>query len=198
MYDNAASSDDFRPVLCGVLFNEDSCVATDTRVLVVYNQGVPKLAGKSIDKDGNKLSGGYPDYKRVIPQGDINPLEIDFAQLYRALSWWRNQPDRHDDDQVVFGEKALRIFYLRRLLAVYDAAGELASTKCWLGEESGPAKFFSPSLTGLVMGVVPFSEIDVERKPTEAVAVSYPNLILSYAIGSAKPKEQKPEALSWL
>ena len=52
----------------GVFFDKDCCVATDTRVLVIYNETKTELVGNTYLSTGEVIKGEFPDYNRVIPK----------------------------------------------------------------------------------------------------------------------------------
>ena len=110
-----ASKDNVNPILNGVHFEEQRCYATDTHLLVIYNEGSEKHAGKTLSIKGEEIKGQYPPVDKVIPKKLTNPLTLDFGQLQRACAWWGKQSDHHIEDKVVLRSTCLNIAYLQKV-----------------------------------------------------------------------------------
>ena len=201
LFSGVVAKDSVRPLLQGVHFTEEECVATDTRVLVVYKETNPALAGRTILPDGsdaNEGKGQYPNWTRVFPKAKGTTISIDWRQLNRALKWMTRQPDKQEYDRVVVGEMYLSMAILVKLLSVFEAAGELGSIVATSYDPARPMKLESESLKGIIMPTVPEPEkVDAPREDTGSIVMSYANLINTFAIESTKPKEAKVE-MAWL
>ena len=83
MYSSIVSKDPIRPIMTGVFFDQNCCVATDTHMLVVFNHTNPKFVGKVMSANGEEIPGKFPDYNRVFPSKErlskFHP-RIDLAQ----------------------------------------------------------------------------------------------------------------------
>lgn len=195
------SKDGIYPNMGGVHFEKDRCVATDTRVLVVYHEGSEKHQGKTLSITGEQVKGKYPDVKRVIPKKLTNQVVLDFGQLQRACVWWGRQSGHNSEDKVVIKGTCLNIAYLQKLLSFFVLTCETRTMKFYLNaDKSRPVVGVSDMFTALLMPCqYTEEEIDEPRvEPTTPVVVSYENLINTYALESAKPKEKKPAEMDWL
>ena len=201
MYSYAVGKDDIRPLMQGIHFSEEECVATDTHVLVVYKETKPELVGKTILITGEPAANGkgkYPDYKRVLPKKSGNPVNVNWKQVYNALKWYKKQPDFNEKDRVCIGGCHLSMVYLLNVLEVYNAAGDLFYIKASTSEPARPILLESEQLTSIIMPCTPEEDkIDLQRLECESVVMSYENFILTYATESTKPKE-KVEEMAWL
>lgn len=200
LYTNIASKDPIRPLMMGVHFEEKRCYATDTKVLVIYNEGDSRFAGKTLDSKGVEIKGNYPSVDRVVPKDETNLFKGDKAQLLRALTWWGKQKDSHPDDRVVIGEQTFNISILKRLLSIFSLTSELGTSKMWLNEQARPSKIVSDTFTTIIMPCTPTPEEDIDdvRSFESPTTVSYANLINTFALESSKPKENTPSAFDWL
>lgn len=200
MFNEIVSKETVRPLMTGVHFEEKRCYATDTHVLIVYKESDPRFAGKTLSSDGEEIKGNYPPIDRVIPNDVSHEFTGDKAQLHRALVWWSKQKDSHPDDLVVIGNQTFRISYLRRMLNMFSMTCELRSARLWLNEQGRPAKMESETFTAIAMPCTPVAEesIDDERNPESPMAVSYANLINTFALEGSKPKVEIPSAFDWL
>lgn len=199
MFTDIVGRDDYRPILMGVHFEEDCCVATDTHMLVVYKQSNPELAGRTITIDGQECKGKYPDWRRVIPTKVPNePLPIDLGQLHKALKWHKRQATSHKDDKIAFGDISFSIDFLYRVLNIYKTAQELSECQFTLNVADRPAKMESTSITSIIMPVLSeASNVDGERLPDAPLTLSYETIINNYAFNSWK-KVEKPAELAWV
>lgn len=200
LYSDVVGKDPIRPVMCGVYFEEECCIASDTHILVLYHESDPRFVGKIMSKEGEEIKGTYPNARRVIPTEDIDQFRGDLAQLYKACQWWCKQSDANEEDMVIFGTKVFVISYLKRLLGLYAISEELKTAKMFLEPEARPAKITSPTFTGMIMpcSLEDLSYVDAPREDGFKVVVSYANLINTFALESSKPKVATPSALDWL
>lgn len=198
-YSDIVSKEAIRPIMTGVYFEKDWCAASDTHVLVVYNESDPRFEGKIISATGEEIKGKYPNVKRVIPADNIDEFKGDLYQLTRALNWWVKQENVHEDDQIVFGKQGFMIRTLRRILNLLSLTAEFQTAKMYLGEKARPCKIVSENFTSIAMPVqFDEAEVDSEREDGCSTAVSYANLINTFALESSKPKVAKPAKYDWL
>lgn len=198
LFSYAVSKEEIRPILQGVHFEEDVCVASDTHVLVVYKASNPALAGKTKLEDGTDIQGTYPSFKRVIPKKAGKPVNYNWGQVYRAIKWFKKQEGFHPNDRLTIGNCHVAMLTLLNALEVFNAAGDLGFMKVSTIDPGRPILLESEQLTAIVMPCQSEPEkVDLERQDCESVVVSYANLINTYAIESAKPKEAKVE-MAWL
>lgn len=198
MFSYAVSKEEIRPMMRGVHFTEDVCVASDTHILVVYKETNPKHVGRTILEDGEDAKGKYPDYKRVIPKKGGMPVSLNWSQLYRAAKWFKKQPDYNPQDSIAVGDCCVTINYIVNVLEVFNTAGDLGSIHASTFSPDRPMLLESEQLTAIVMPIVSNPEdVDLPRVDCERITLSYANLINTFAIESSKPKE-KVEEMAWL
>ena len=201
MYSYAVGKDDYRPLMQGIHFTEKECVASDTKVLVVYKDTKPELAGKTILITGEPAADGkgkYPDWKRVMPKTAGDLINVNWKQVYTALKWYKKQPDFNEKDRVCIGGCHLAMETLLNLLEVYNAAGDLFHIKASVSDPCRPMLFETAQLKSIIMPCTPEEDkIDLQRQECESVVLSYENFILTYATESSRPKE-KVEEMAWL
>lgn len=198
LFSYAVSKEQIRPIMQGVHFEEDVCVATDTHVLVVYKASNPALAGTTKLEDGTDIKGTFPAFKRVIPKKAGTPVNYNWSQVYRAIKWFKKQEGYNPNDRLVIGSCHVAMSILLNALEVFNAAGDLGFMKVSVIDPARPILLESEQLTAIVMPCKFEPEkVDLERQDCESVVVSYANLINTYAIESAKPKEAKVE-MAWL
>lgn len=198
MFSYAVSKEQVRPLMQGVHFEEDVCVASDTHVLVVYKASNPALAGKTKLEDGTDIKGTFPPFKRVIPKKAGTPVNYNWSQVYKAIKWFKKQEGYNPQDKLAVGEAQVTMEILLSALEVFNAAGDLSLIKSSEFGPSRPILLESDQLTAIAMPCEANPEkVDLERVDCESVIVSYANLINTYAIESAKPKEVKVE-MAWL
>lgn len=199
MYRNIVSTDCLRPAIQGVHFEEDRCYATDTHMLVIYNEGDSRFVGCTLNLAGETVKGNYPDVDRVIPKEmPYDALPINMTQLYKAMQWHLRQEKSTRDDKVAFGDYVVNIDYLVKTLGVFFEAGELAVTNLYLNDKNRPCKLLSPSVSAIVMPVNgDNADIDGVRYTDCFAVLSYETLINNYAFNGWKPTK-KVEELSWL
>ena len=199
MFADVVSRENIRPLMMGIHFEANRCYATDTHILVVYNQGSEAHAGKTLNVEGEEIKGVFPAVDRVIPKEmPEGPLDINLTQLYKALKWHRRQAKSHAEDCIAFGESMFRIEYLFKVLNLFSVAGELGECKFSLNTPDRPAKLESSSLTAIIMPIF-HEEADVDNKREDGCAaiLSYETVVNNYALNGWKPQEKKA-ALAWL
>lgn len=200
MFSFAVAKDNIRPLMKGVHFEEDVCVASDTHVLVVYNESNPTLSGRTILEDGTDAAkdGVYPAFKRVIPKKDGKAVSFNWSQVYKALKWFKKQPDFNPNDRLAVDECHVSMRYLLNVLEIFNVAGDLSTAVVTVFGPDRPIKLESDQLTAVAMPVVTEPEnVDLPRVDCGSVIMSYANLINTFAIESTKPKE-KVEEMAWL
>ena len=199
MYADIVSRDCIRPMMMGVHFEADRCYASDTHILVIYNQGSEAHAGKTLNVEGVEIQGIYPQVERVIPKEmPEGPLSIDLNQLHKALKWHRRQSNSNIDDCIAFGESIYSIDFLFKTLNIFSVAGELGECKFYLNAPGRPAKLESSSITAMVMPRCgEEADIDGAREEGSAVILAFETVVNNYAFNGWKPQEKK-SALAWL
>lgn len=198
MYSYAVSKEGVRPIMQGVFFDKDCCVATDTRVLVIYNETKTELVGNTYLSTGEVIKGEFPDYNRVIPKTEGKPVSVDWKCVYNALKWYKKQPNFNPNDKVCIGGCHLAMTQLLNLLEIYKSADELFFIKA---TTFGPLKSMmleTEQLKSIIMPCTPEEDrIDIDREDFQSIVMSYENFILTFVIESNKPKEVVKE-MSWL
>lgn len=198
LFSYAVSKESIRPLLQGVHFAEDGCVASDTHILVLYKETNKAHIGKTMLPDGTQIKGKYPDYKRVIPKKSGKSVKVDWKQVYNALKWYKKQPEFNVNDRVCIGGCHLAMAHLLNLLEVYKAADDLSFISAATYDPARPIMLESEQLKSILMPCTPEEEIiDKLREDCGSVVMSYENFILTYATESNKPKEVVKE-LAWL
>lgn len=198
-YSDIVSKEAIRPIMTGVYFDRDWCAASDTHVLVVYNESDPRFEGKIISATGEEIKGKYPNVKRVIPEKNVDEFKGDLNQLFRALNWWMKQENSHENDQIAFGKQAFMVRTLRRILNLLSLTSEFRTAKMYIGEPARPCKIVSENFTSIAMPVqFDEAEIDSEREEGCSIIISYANLINTFALEGSKPKVAKPSKYDWL
>lgn len=201
MYSNIVSKDTIRPMLTGVFFDEDCCVASDTHILVVFRYKNPEHKGKILSANGEEIMGTYPNYKRVFPDkarlSEYVP-RIDLSQLQKACAWFIRQPGFNEKDSVVIRGKGLTIKYLSNLLNLFAQTPEIKTAKIYKTPDGNPIVIKSKRIEALQMPVQ-FDEsmIDAPREDGCAVILSLENLINQFVFEGWKPKPVE-DPLHWL
>lgn len=201
MFSTIVSKDTIRPVMMGVFFDKDCCVATDTHILVVYNHTNPKYAGKILNAAGEEIKGTYPNYKRVFPSKErlshYHP-RIDLVQLQKACTWFTRQPGFTDKDMVVIRGKGLSIKYLSTLLNLFALTPEIKSAEIFQTPEANAAVFKSKNISALLMPMmVEEAKIDAPREDDCPVVLTLENLINQFVFEGWKPKPVE-DPMAWL
>lgn len=197
MYTQVASTDPIRPNLMGVHFEKERCYATNTRILLIYNEGSEAHAGKTISAEGEEIQGRFPDVDRVIPTHK-KPVPIDLDQLYRASQWYLRSEFATKDDNVLIDNEALRIDQLVRILTVFKQGNALGSIQLLVGEPERPILMKNSMFTAIIMPCnADLGLVDTEPAPECPRTISYTNLINTFAFEGWKKKPVKDQ-LSWL
>ena len=148
MYSSIVSKDPIRPIMTGVFFDQNCCVATDTHMLVVFKHTNPKFAGKVMSASGEEIPGTFPDYNRVFPAKEklskFHP-RIDLAQLQKACAWFSRQPGFTEKDSVVIRGKGLSIKFLGNILSLIALTPEIKSAEMLQTPEGNAAVIKSKS-----------------------------------------------------
>lgn len=201
MYSTIASKDQTHPIMMGVFFDKDCCVATDTHILVVYRYKNPKHEGKVLSIDGEVIPGKFPNYKRVFPSKErlshYRP-RIDLVQLQKACGWFSRQPGFTDNDMVVIRGKGLSIKYLATLLNLLALTPEIKSAEMFQTPDGNPVVIKSKSFVTLLMPMtVDETRIDAPRQEDCSVALSLENLINQFVFEGWKPRPVEDQ-MNWL
>lgn len=197
MYSQVASTDPIRPNLMGVHFEKERCYATNTRILLIYNEGSETHAGKTISAEGEEVKGKFPEVDRVVPSYK-KKVSIDLSQLYRACQWYLRSDFSTKDDNVLINDVALRIDQLLRLLSVFNQCKALGSIQMFVGDPTRPALFKNSMFTAVIMPCnADLGLVDTEPADDCPRTISYTNLINTFAFEGWKKKPAK-EQLSWL
>lgn len=89
LYKYLNPKDELRPVMCGVYHSEGFRVATDAHILVALAaQEYPQdYEGKVIDSKAAECEGRFPDWRRVVPPKEKQPLrwKIDRPAIVDAV-----------------------------------------------------------------------------------------------------------------
>lgn len=84
-----ASTDELRPVMCGVFHDKGYKVASDSSVLVAVKDAYDEaLEGHILDRKGQDIIGAYPKWESVFPREDDDrrrAFTIDTAKVYELL-----------------------------------------------------------------------------------------------------------------
>lgn len=84
-----ASTDELRPVMCGVFHDKGYKVASDSSVLVAVKDAYDEaLEGHILDRKGQDIIGVYPKWESVFPREDDDRRKvftIDTAKVYELL-----------------------------------------------------------------------------------------------------------------
>lgn len=200
IYANVVSRDELRPVMCGIYFEEKRCVGCEGYILVVYNSGSKKLAGKIIRQNGETIEGNYPNYERIIPKDRVEyERRIDLKELYAACSYHLRKSDSMELDDVSILHKTFRIKTIVRLLTVFAAAGELNTAVMYKSDPKSITVIESNQITAVMQPTFPHGEefIDQPRLDETSIVLSYENLMNDYALNSWRRPESKDE-MSWI
>lgn len=201
MYSSIVSKDPIRPIMTGVFFDQNCCVATDTHMLVVFKHTNPKFAGKVMSASGEEISGTFPDYNRVFPAKEklskFHP-RIDLAQLQKACAWFSRQPGFTEKDSVVIRGKGLSIKFLGNILSLIALTPEIKSAEMLQTPEGNAAVIKSKSFRALLMPLtVDESKVDAPREEECPVTLTLENLINMFVFEGWKPKPQE-DPMAWM
>ncbi len=198
MYSQVASKDQMYPLLMGVHFEKTRCYATNTRILVIYNEGSEAHDGKTLNADGEEIKGKFPDVDRVIPKNLTKKVSVDMEQLYRACAWYLRSDISNKEDEVLIDNVALRIEQLMRLLSVFKQGNALGSLQMYVGAPERPALIKSAMFTAVIMPCnINLEMVDIDPIPDCRRTISYTNLINTFAFEGWKKKPAQ-EQLFWL
>ena len=198
MYKYIASRDYLRPVFRGVHFYEERCCATDSHVLVIYNETIPQLAGKTIDANGSEIKGRWPNVDSVFPNEMIEYPSLDLDTLRKALNWHMRKVNSSRNDVLVIEHKAINMEYLRQVLNLIVTVDEMDNVKMYKTEKGTALVLISESFRCLIMPSI-FDEKDVDsaiEMPTK-LTLSYDNLINDFAFNSWR-SEKKASDQDWM
>lgn len=197
IYANAVSREKIRPLMMGIHFEKKRCYASDTHVLIVYNEGSEQLDGQTVGVNGEPIKGKYPEIDRVIPKNGLKKVDIDLEQLHRACQWYMRSDFGTPDDEVLIENVALKVSMVYRLLNIFKAGKALRNTAFFVVDPARPVVFKNSLFTGIIMPCsVNIEFVDTDPLPDERRTISYANLINTYAFEGWKKKEN--DQLSWL
>ena len=194
MFANAVASDELRPVMNGVYFDEEGvCCASDGHILVVYECGKSKFEGKVIHQSGEEIEGRYPNFRSVIPkEREEYEHKIDLKELYAACQYHLKKPDTNSEDRVSILHKTFSVKNLVRILNVFISAGLLNKAVLYKSNPTTAAVIECKGMTGIIMPCQHFEEsVDVEIDDGSAKTISYESLINDYAFNSWRKQETK-------
>lgn len=194
MFANAVASDELRPVMNGVYFDEEGvCCGSDGHVLVVYECGKSKFEGKVISVTGEEIEGRYPNFRSVIPK-ERNEYEhkIDLKELYAACQYHLKKPDANGEDRVSILHKTFKVKAIVRICNIFSAAGLLSKAVLYKSDPTSATVIECKGLTGLIMPCQHFEDsVDVDLEDGSAMTISYESLINDYAFNSWRKQETK-------
>lgn len=201
MYTYIASKDPVRPTLCGVFFDKDAIVATDTHMLVKYKTPGGKFAGKILDANGEEIKGQFPDYNRVIPTGD-NLGEyiprVNLEQLQKACAWFTRKVGFNANDCVCIEGKSISIKYLSVMLNVLLVADDIKTAVLHKTSDGRPAVITSKKFDMIIMPHnMDQAKVDEERAEDCPVVLSLENLINQFVFEGWK-KQPTDDPMGWL
>lgn len=194
MYANIVATDQLRPIMNGIMFEEGRCYASDGRVLIIYRVGSKTQAGKVLGRDGLEIEGKYPNVDSVIPaeREEYKP-RIDLKELYAACQY--HQRKGGSEDRVSIFHKTFAVKTILRVLNVFQSAGLLGKAVMY---ESGPSQgtvIECEQMTGLMMPFLHDEElVDTAGDDDTIKTLSYEALMNDYAFNSW----QKPETKDWM
>lgn len=200
LFANICDKDELRPVMNGVHFESERCYATDGHILVIYGEGNPKLAGKTMKQTGEEIDGRYPNVDGVFPPEDKygTKLNIDIKQLHAACVWHSKQQTSTEHDGVVINGVSYNVRSLRRILEVMVYGGA-KDVKFFNSQPDRATVIIGNKLKGLIMPQkYEESGVDGEREDEySARTFSYENFINEFVFNSWR-KEPKKEPMTWL
>lgn len=151
MYSQAVSKDPIRPQMTGIHYEKERCYASNTRILIVYNEGSEKHNGKTLNVSGEEINGVYPAIDRMIPKSLPLKVNIDLDQLLRACSWYLKSDLSTNEDEVLIEDIAFRIVEITRLLTVLKQGNAIKTTRMYVGSSDKPALFKGAMFTAIIM-----------------------------------------------
>lgn len=199
MFDNICAKDELRPIMNGIHFEESRCYASDGHILIIYNEGVPRLKDKTILLEGMEIDGRYPNVDSVLPSKNAKytEMQIDVEQLKNACIWHSKKPSAMDVDRVVICDVGLNVNTLLRFLKTVSLFGK-EQTFCFY-DKLKSVLVEGENFKGIIMPMeYNEKDIDAEFEFNETCTVySYENFINDYVFNSWKDESPK-KVLSWL
>lgn len=199
MFDNICAKDELRPIMNGIHFEESRCYASDGHILIIYNEGVPRLKDKTILLEGMEINGRYPNVDSVLPSKNAKytEMQIDVEQLKNACIWHSKKPSAMDVDRVVICDVGLNVNTLLRFLKTVSLFGK-EQTFCFY-DKLKSVLVEGENFKGIIMPMeYNEKDIDAESEFNETCTVySYENFINDYVFNSWKDEVPK-KVLSWL
>lgn len=194
MFANVVASDELRPVMNGVYFDEaGECVGSDGHLLIVYRCGNTKFDGKIIHQSGEEIVGRYPNYRSVIPAArEEYKHRIDLKELMAACQYHLKKEGSNPDDRVSILHKTFVIKNLFRILSVFNTAGKLKEAVMYKADQTTATVIECKLMTAIIMPCQHFEEsVDVQEEDGSPVTISYESLVNDYAFNSWKKQESK-------
>lgn len=199
MFDNICAKDELRPIMNGIHFEESRCYASDGHILIIYNEGVPRLKDKTILLEGMEIDGRYPNVDSVLPSENAKhtEMQIDVEQLKNACIWHSKKPSAMDVDRVVICGVGLNVNTLLRFLKTVSLFGKEHTFAFYDRLKSVLVE--GENFKGIIMPMeYNEKDIDAESEFNETCTVySYENFINDYVFNSWKDEVPK-KVLSWL
>lgn len=199
MFDNICAKDVLRPIINGIHFEEKRCYASDGHLLIIYNEGSIRLAGKTILLEGIEQEGKYPNVDSVFPSENAKhtEIQIDVEQLKNACIWHSKKPSAMDIDRVVICDVGLNVNTLLRFLKTVSLFGKVQTFSFYDRLKSVLVE--GENFKGIIMPME-YSEKDIDSVSEfeeTCTLYSYENFINDYIFNSWKDEEPK-KVLSWL
>lgn len=199
MFDNICAKDVLRPIINGIHFEEKRCYASDGHLLIIYNEGSIRLAGKTILLEGIEQEGKYPNVDSVFPSENAKhtEIQIDVEQLKNACIWHSKKPSAIDIDRVVICDVGLNVNTLLRFLKTVSLFGKVQTFSFYDRLKSVLVE--GENFKGIIMPME-YSEKDIDSVSEfdeTCTLYSYENFINDYIFNSWKDEEPK-KVLSWL
>lgn len=199
MFDNICAKDVLRPIINGIHFEEKRCYASDGHLLIIYNEGSIRLAGKTILLEGIEQEGKYPNVDSVFPSENAKhtEIQIDVEQLKNACIWHSKKPSAIDIDRVVICDVGLNVNTLLRFLKTVSLFGKVQTFSFY--DRSKSVLVEGENFKGIIMPME-YSEKDIDSVSEfdeMCTLYSYENFINDYIFNSWKDEEPK-KVLSWL
>lgn len=201
LYAYIVDKSELRPIMNGVHFESERCYASDGHILVIYDEGKPELAGKTLSVDGKTIDGKYPNVDKVFPKKEDygTKLSVDLLQLRNACQWQTRQEGANENDCVVINGVGYNIRTLMRMCNMMLAEGKPRDIKFYNGDPARATVIIGHKLKGLIMPSV-YEEVNIDSEREEygyTKTYSYESLINDYVFNSWK-KPEKKESLAWL
>lgn len=200
IYDNIVAKDQLKMVMTGIHFEEGRCYASDGHVLIIYNEGSPRLNGKTVLADGTEQDGKYPNVDMVFPstKEECTEIKIDAEQLKNACIWHGKKTlSVNTTDRVVIGEAAFNVATLARFLKVICLSGKEQTLKLY--GRARPAVIEGECFRGIIMPMEYADEsVDAQDDYDDACSVySFESFINDYVFNSWRNETSK-KVMDWL